>query len=69
MKKRKTNYKGGGLGIYVHKALDYKILPNLAKNTYNIETFTIEIENKNSKNNLISALCRPPRGNQSKFLE
>ena len=67
--KRKTNHKGGGLGIYVHKTLDYKILPNLAKNTENIETFTIEIENKNSKNILISAVYRPPRGNQSKFLE
>ena len=67
--KRKNNYKVGGLGIYVHKILDYKILPNLAKNTKNIETFTTEIENKNSKNILISAVYRPPRGNQSKFLE
>ena len=67
--KRKTNHKGGVLGIYVHETLDYKILPNLAKSTENIEIFTIEIENKNSKNILISALYRPPRGNQSKFLE
>ena len=44
--------------------MDYKILPNLAKNTENIETFTIEIENKNSKNILISAVYRPPRGNR-----
>ena len=66
---RKTNRKGGGLGIYVHKTLDYKILPNLAKNTENIETFTIEIENKNSESILISAVYRPTRGNQSKFLE
>ena len=49
--------------------MDYKILLNLAKNTENIETFTIEIENNNSKNILISALYQPPRGNQSKFLE
>ena len=49
--------------------MDYKILPNLAKNTENIETFTIEIENKNSKNILISAVYQPPRGNQSKFLD
>ena len=48
--KRKTNHKGGGLEIYVHKTLDYKILPNLAKNTENIEPFTIEIENKSPKN-------------------
>ena len=46
-----------------------KILPNLAKSTENIETFTAEIENKNSKNVLISAVYQPPRGNQSKFLE
>ena len=51
--KRKTNHKGGGLGIYAHKTLNYKILPNLAKNTENIETSTIEIENKNYKNILI----------------
>ena len=67
--KRKTNHKGGVLGIYVHETLDYKILPNLAKSTENIETFTIEIENKNSKNILISAVYWPPRGNQGKFLE
>ena len=54
--KRKTNHKGGGLGIYVHKTLNYTILPNLAKHTENIETFTIEVENKNSKNILISAV-------------
>ena len=68
-KKKNTNHKGGGLGIYVHKTLHYKTLPNLAKSTENIETFTIEIENKNSKNILIFALYWPPRGNQSKFLE
>ena len=67
--KRKTTHKDGGLGIYVNKTLDYQILPNLAKNTENIETFTIEIENKSSKNILISAVYRPPRGNQSKVLE
>ena len=44
--KRKANHKGGGLGIDVHKTLDYKILPNLTKNTENIETFTTEIVNK-----------------------
>ena len=44
MKKRKTNHKGGRLGVYVDKTLDYKILPNLAKSTENIETFTAEIE-------------------------
>ena len=67
--KRKTNHKGGGLEIYVHKTLNYKILSNLAKSTENIETFTIEIENKNYKNVLISAVYRPPRRNESKFLE
>ena len=70
--KRKTNHKGGRLGIYVHKTLDYKILQNLAKNTENIEeTFTIEIKNEHSKNILIFAVYRPPRGigHQSKFLE
>ena len=44
--KRKANHKGGGLGTDVHKTLDYKILPNLTKNTENIETFTTEIVNK-----------------------
>ena len=69
LEKRRTNYKGGGLGIYVHKTLDNKILRNLAKNTEKIETSTLEIENKNSKNILISTAYRPSRGSQSKFLE
>ena len=67
--KKKKTHKGGGLGIYVNKTLDYKILQNLAKNTKNIKTYTVETENKNSKNILISAVRQPPRGNQSKFLE
>ena len=67
--KKKAIHKDGGLGIYVHKTLDYKTLPNLSENTENIEAFTIEIENKNSKNVLISAVYWPPCGNQSKFLE
>ena len=49
--------------------MDYKILTNLAKNIENIETFTIEIENKNYKNIFISAVYHPPHGNQSKYLE
>ena len=67
--KRKTKQKGGGRGIYVNKILDYKILPNLAKNTENIESFTIETKNKHSKNILASAVYWSPRGNQRKFLE
>ena len=64
--KRKTNHKGGVQNLCL-KALDYNILPNLAENTENIENFPIEIENKNLKNILISAVYWPPRGNQSKF--
>ena len=48
--KRKTNHNGGGLGIYSHKTLNYKILPNLAKYNENIENFTIAMKNKNPKN-------------------
>ena len=63
--KRKTNHKGGGLGIYVHKTLDYEILPNLAKNTENIKTFTIEIENlkfqKHFNLGCLSATSRKPK--------
>ena len=59
--KRKANHKGGGLGIHVHKTLDYKTLPNLAKNTENIETFTIEIEGKKYFNFCcVSATSRKP---------
>ena len=48
--KRKTNHNSGGLAIYLHKTLNYKTLPNLAKYTGNIENFTIAMKNKNSKN-------------------
>ena len=40
-----------------------------AKSTEKIETFPIEIENKNSKDILISAVYQPPHGNQSKLLK
>ena len=55
--------------IHEKRKTNHKREWNLAKNTGNRETFKIEIENKNSKNILISVVYRPPRGNQSKFLE
>ena len=67
--KRKLNHKGGGLGIMSTKPWIIRSSQISLKSLENIETFTIEIENKNSKNISILALYRPPCGNQSKFLE
>ena len=60
--------KGGGVGLYVSKQLEFKSRNELDKNIEDIiETKFIEIMNKNGKNIIIGVVYRPPSGNFDSF--
>ncbi len=53
--------RGGGVGLYVSKQLEYKIRNDLTKNIEDIiETKFIEIVNNHGKNLIIGVIYRPP---------
>ena len=59
--------KAGGVSIYVHKSLDFKIRPDLSINNVDIESLTIEILSDNKRNTFVNALYRPPNGQIEPF--
>ena len=58
---RKTNSKGRGLVLYIHKIITIA-LENLSKNNEHIESLSVEIIRNNQKNIILSCISRPPRG-------
>ena len=69
---RKTNKRGGGVLIYIHKSLAYNLRNDLCVSDKDKEILTIEISRKNDKNILLSCCYRPPSGdseNLSAFLQ
>ena len=54
--------KGGGLAIFVDKIFTFKLRDDLSINSNSIESLTIEIFNKKTKNIILSAIYRPPDG-------
>ena len=54
--------KGGGVSIYIHNSLNFKLRPDLSINSFDVESLSIELLCKKKKNTLISVLYRPPKG-------
>ena len=54
--------KGGGILIYLKNDIKFKIIEDLSVSDGDNECVTVEIENKNSKNLLITCYYRPPSG-------
>ena len=64
----RTDERGGGVGLYVSKQLEYKNRNDLTKNIEDIvETKFIEIINSNGKNIIIGVIYRPPNRNFATF--
>ena len=60
--------RGGGVGLYVSKQLEYKTRNDLTKNIEDIiETKFIEIVNNNGKNLIVGVIYRPPNRNFATF--
>ena len=69
---RKTNKRGGGVLIYIHKSMAYNLRKDLCVSDKDKEMLTIEIAKENYKNILLSCCYRPPSGdseNLSAFLQ
>ena len=66
---RNSSQKGGGIALYVHNSLNYKIPKNKNINSNDIECLSIEIVSKTSKHVIIFCIYRPPRDDAHKFLD
>ena len=69
---RKTNKRGSGVLIYIHKRLKCNLRNDLCVSDKDKEILTIEISRENDKNILLSCCYRPPSGdseNLSTFLQ
>ena len=69
---RKTGKKGGGILIYVKNHVKLKIIKDISVSDGDSECLTVEIENKNWKNLIITCCCRLPNGaikGRNSFLE
>ena len=64
---QKTGNKGGGLVLYIHKAITFNKLEKLSKNNEYIGSLSVEIISKNLENIILSCTYRPPGGNQTIF--
>ena len=56
----RKNGRGGGLCVFIHNSLTFKLRSDLGTNSNGIESPAIEIINKNSKNVVINAQYRQP---------
>ena len=57
------NKKGGGIGIYIHKSIHFKVRNDVDLFNDERETASVEIVNNNLKNFIITGIYRPPKGN------
>ena len=54
--------KRGGLCIFIHESLGYKLRKDLSINSEAIESLSIEISNKKAGNLILNSIYRPPTG-------
>ena len=59
----KKSGKGGGVCIFIHDSLDYKVRKDLSINCDAIESLSIEICKRKTKNTIFNVVCRPPNAN------
>ena len=65
--KTRENKKGGGICIYIHKSIHFKVRNDVDLFNDEIETASVEIVNNNFKNFIITGIYRPPKGNIKSF--
>ena len=66
---RNDGQRGGGVVLYVHSSLNFKILKKQSISSNDLEFACIEIVRKTAKNIIVSCIYRPPRGDSHTFLE
>ena len=63
----RNSRKGGGLCIFIHESLCYKLRKDLSINSEATESLSIEISNKKASNLIFNAIYRPPTGDIKVF--
>ena len=58
----RKNRRGVGISIFVHESLPFKRRQDLDINSEAVESLSIEILNKDSKNIILNMIHRPPNG-------
>ena len=66
---RNNGQRGGGVVLYVHNSLNFKILKKQSINSNDLECACVKIVRKNAKNIIVSCIYRCPRGDSHKFLD
>ena len=64
---RNTGLKGGGVCIYVHNSVNYKVMHDRSFCNNDVESLCIEILNKSTKNLILCVTYRPPAGQANTF--
>ena len=64
---KRDDRKGGGVSIYMHNSLSFKILSNLWINSVDIESLSIELSLDNKRSTSVNVLYRPPNGKIEPF--
>ena len=59
--------KGGGVSVYIHNSLSFKVLSNLCINSVDIESLSIELSLDNKRSTFVNVLYRPPNGKIESF--
>ena len=59
--------KGGGVSIYIHNSLIFKVHSNLCINSIDIESLSIELSLDNKRSTFVNVLYRPPNGKIEPF--
>ena len=63
----RNSRKAGGLCIFIHESLYYKLRKGLSINPEAIESLSIKISNKKASNLIFNAIYRPPTGDIKVF--
>ena len=64
---RNNNCNGGGVCIFIHESLNFKLRNDLSACDDNSEILSIEIINRTTKNIIINTIYRPPVGKIKPF--
>ena len=59
--------KGGGVSIYIHSSLNFKIRPDLSITNNDIESVSAEIVSDKIRNTIVNVSYRPPNGQIDSF--
>ena len=65
--KTRKDKKGGDICLYIHKKLKFNVRDDIDIFNESVETLPIEILNRKSRNIVIKAAYRPPKGNNKLF--